>query len=324
MKKKMFITFVMIILLSSPTTLVKAHPGRTDSNGCHTCRTNCDKWGLSTGEYHCHNGGETTENQTNLISDDNTQPQVQKGTTEIPRNQVETPKIDYVEEGENDGYKFKKKYPNKELQEVEYTYENDDYKEAFNASFQKAEEELKDNTIQLASERGKQDALKTEAYQLEKLPSNIIEKVYTQYYKENYDEKEQEYYSEIETQAKNNAYAKIYNEKDNNQETYDLEKFKQHYNEAYEKYITQYKEEKNGLLETAVKKGEEDGKAGEKGDYSFLDKFKDTKFYQEAKDVYQKNYDENKSNDNVFVGIAFIAIIVVVIIGVIAKVRKKK
>jgi len=31
-----------------------AHPGRTDAYGCHTCRTNCAKWGLSTGEYHCH------------------------------------------------------------------------------------------------------------------------------------------------------------------------------------------------------------------------------------------------------------------------------
>jgi len=31
-----------------------AHPGRTDSSGCHTCRTNCSSWGLSTGEYHCH------------------------------------------------------------------------------------------------------------------------------------------------------------------------------------------------------------------------------------------------------------------------------
>lgn len=31
-----------------------AHPGRTDSSGCHTCRTNCPSWGLSHGEYHCH------------------------------------------------------------------------------------------------------------------------------------------------------------------------------------------------------------------------------------------------------------------------------
>lgn len=34
--------------------VVFAHPGRTDSYGCHTCRTNCAKWGLGTGEYHCH------------------------------------------------------------------------------------------------------------------------------------------------------------------------------------------------------------------------------------------------------------------------------
>lgn len=32
-----------------------AHPGNTDSRGCHTCRTNCGRWGLNYGEYHCHN-----------------------------------------------------------------------------------------------------------------------------------------------------------------------------------------------------------------------------------------------------------------------------
>jgi len=31
---------------------VKAHGGRTDSNGCHNCRT-----GACAGEYHCHGGG---------------------------------------------------------------------------------------------------------------------------------------------------------------------------------------------------------------------------------------------------------------------------
>jgi hypothetical protein len=37
--------------------VVEAHPGRTDKNGGHTCRTNCEKWGLSYGEYHYHNNG---------------------------------------------------------------------------------------------------------------------------------------------------------------------------------------------------------------------------------------------------------------------------
>jgi hypothetical protein len=47
------ILFILISLfLFTPTT--HAHPGRTDSAGCHTCRTNCASWGLRTGEYHCH------------------------------------------------------------------------------------------------------------------------------------------------------------------------------------------------------------------------------------------------------------------------------
>jgi hypothetical protein len=50
MKKILFI-FIMGSFLP---ILTLAHPGRTDSSGCHTCRTNCAKWGLSTGEYHCH------------------------------------------------------------------------------------------------------------------------------------------------------------------------------------------------------------------------------------------------------------------------------
>ena len=31
-----------------------AHPGRTAADGCHYCRTNCDKWGEVAGERHCH------------------------------------------------------------------------------------------------------------------------------------------------------------------------------------------------------------------------------------------------------------------------------
>ena len=31
-----------------------AHPGRTAADGCHYCRTNCDKWGELAGDRHCH------------------------------------------------------------------------------------------------------------------------------------------------------------------------------------------------------------------------------------------------------------------------------
>lgn len=33
-----------------------AHPGNTASDGCHYCRTNCDKWGVPWNARHCHGG----------------------------------------------------------------------------------------------------------------------------------------------------------------------------------------------------------------------------------------------------------------------------
>jgi len=57
---KITILFSCLITFSS----VSAHPGNTDTNGCHTCRTNCAKWGLSNGQYHCHNGGSSSTSTT--------------------------------------------------------------------------------------------------------------------------------------------------------------------------------------------------------------------------------------------------------------------
>lgn len=51
MKKIISILVLMVFFLPSYSF---AHSGRTDSSGCHTCRTNCSSWGLFTGEYHCH------------------------------------------------------------------------------------------------------------------------------------------------------------------------------------------------------------------------------------------------------------------------------
>jgi hypothetical protein len=47
---------VVPVLLFTFSIQASAHPGRTDSNGGHTCRTNCEKWGLKYGEYHYHSG----------------------------------------------------------------------------------------------------------------------------------------------------------------------------------------------------------------------------------------------------------------------------
>lgn len=77
MRKRAIIVFVFCGVILFNPNVVLAHPGRTDSNGCHKCNTNCAKWGLDTGEYHCHNGntytnsrGQTFNSDGNLLSDD--------------------------------------------------------------------------------------------------------------------------------------------------------------------------------------------------------------------------------------------------------------
>lgn len=42
---------LVLALLTSP---LLAHPGGLNKEGCHTCRKNCERWGLKVGEYHCH------------------------------------------------------------------------------------------------------------------------------------------------------------------------------------------------------------------------------------------------------------------------------
>lgn len=54
-KLSIALSFILLFALAGPVAF--AHPGRTDSSGGHTCRTNCPSWGLYEGQYHYHNGG---------------------------------------------------------------------------------------------------------------------------------------------------------------------------------------------------------------------------------------------------------------------------
>lgn len=67
MKKISIFWLVSISILFIPV-ISFAHPGRTDSSGCHTCRTNCSSWGLSYGEYHCHNNKGVTQPESPIHS----------------------------------------------------------------------------------------------------------------------------------------------------------------------------------------------------------------------------------------------------------------
>jgi endonuclease YncB( thermonuclease family) len=59
--KKTIILLVCALLLTPGLSL--AHPGRTASDDCHYCRTNCDSWGVAWNQRHCH-GGYTAPVQT--------------------------------------------------------------------------------------------------------------------------------------------------------------------------------------------------------------------------------------------------------------------
>lgn len=58
--KKRIVSLISLCGILLVPSFADAHPGRTDANGGHTCRTNCEKWGLEYGEYHYHNGGSSS------------------------------------------------------------------------------------------------------------------------------------------------------------------------------------------------------------------------------------------------------------------------
>lgn len=91
MKKKIGVILTIIIF---STSVVFAHPGRTDSNGCHTCKTNCEKYGLKYGEYHCHDGSSSSSSSnktTNSSSSTSTKTNTVKKSSDTS---LKTLKID--------------------------------------------------------------------------------------------------------------------------------------------------------------------------------------------------------------------------------------
>lgn len=80
------IVTIGLLLISSVTF---AHPGRTDSKGGHTCRTNCHDWGLEYGEYHYHNGGGSSKSTQTSTSNKSTSTST-KSTSSVPKPAVKT------------------------------------------------------------------------------------------------------------------------------------------------------------------------------------------------------------------------------------------
>lgn len=72
MKKRSIVLIIFIIFISLFYTNVYAHPGGKDKNGCHVCKTNCEKWNVPYGVKHCHNSdGSVTVANSNKSSSTN-------------------------------------------------------------------------------------------------------------------------------------------------------------------------------------------------------------------------------------------------------------
>ncbi|WP_239617319.1 MBL fold metallo-hydrolase [Cohnella mopanensis] len=88
--RKISLVLLTITTLLLSTNVTTAHPGRTDSNGGHTCRTNCAKWGLKDGEYHYHNGNNSTTT-TPSTPTPTTEPAKPTGKSELTADKIKPP-----------------------------------------------------------------------------------------------------------------------------------------------------------------------------------------------------------------------------------------
>ncbi|WP_339189377.1 copper amine oxidase N-terminal domain-containing protein [Paenibacillus sp. FSL R5-0490] len=77
-------------------TVASAHPGRTDSSGGHTCRTNCAKWGLKQGEYHYHNGGSSSSSKSSSSSSSSSGSTKKSNKSSTATQKKATPKPEYI------------------------------------------------------------------------------------------------------------------------------------------------------------------------------------------------------------------------------------
>ena len=70
MKKCLKSLLIVLFVYMFVPSIVFAHPGRLDSKGCHTCKTNCASWGLVDYEYHCHSGDTYTNSKGQTFNKD--------------------------------------------------------------------------------------------------------------------------------------------------------------------------------------------------------------------------------------------------------------
>lgn len=100
---KVLIMFILLMTFLPINT--EAHPGRTDGNGGHTCKTNCtEKWGMPYGQYHYHNGGKSTTSNSSVKKSSPTLNKNKKENDARAKKEAEAIKAKEIAKAEEAGY----------------------------------------------------------------------------------------------------------------------------------------------------------------------------------------------------------------------------
>ncbi|MGG0668641.1 YHYH domain-containing protein [Sporosarcina koreensis] len=148
--KKLFVTFsIALLTLSLFGSVASAHPGRTDSNGGHTCRTNCAKWGLKTGEYHYHNGGGSGTSSGTTTSKPKPKPQPTYSQADVDNG-----KTSGESQGYEDGYNRRNKNSSTDMGNEGY---KKGYASGYAAGYKEGIEKIKEEDRQSGATLGEGD-----------------------------------------------------------------------------------------------------------------------------------------------------------------------
>lgn len=315
MKKRIIIFFSGILMISTifmyKMATTSAHPGRKDSSGCHYCRTNCASYGLSTNEYHCHNGGGSSSGggasapTVTPIQPSAAEIEAQQRAAEAARQEQERILVEaQTKQAEMDGYDFKQTNPNASLPDLSGQPEH--YISAYKAAFDKAEQELSTKSKEIAEENARKDAISLEEMNLT-VPEKVIEVIYLTEYKDMFEQFESKHLETIILDAKAKAKVAVFNfVSANDKNDYILKKEKDIYCKYYKEAYIDYEQQLAETKEEIIARAKDD--AGSKKDIAFLDEYEDYKVYDSLVKLYNKTYEENDNSigNIISLGIALI------------------
>lgn len=305
------------------STPVYGHPGRTDSKGCHTCRTNCAKWGLSTGQYHCHGGSSSSSSSGSSNCDSSL---AKQKAEEEARQRQQQYNQQQKENGIQAGYDYKIHHPDASISQL--SGQNEYYVTGYREGFNQADNELTQTTKSKALENAKNDAVIYPTYQTQ-IPEGVKTDLYTQEYQSLFRTYEQDYYQSLDKLAKTNGRDIVFNHLSKISALNTITgKGKEKYQSSLENYISTFQNEAAAIKNKAKKAGYQDGLENKERKNTTFVKYADDDIYKDFLSAYQKSYQQglhDRQSKNMKLLLSFAgAIIIIFLATLIIRYKHKK